>query len=142
MKKLITICFLLATTFAVSAQEKKLSFDETSLYLKENLNSKARYSYDIVYVNNNRQSTVTLIDVIISPKGLMKFESINIYPSIDVNLVKVLKIESKNNEIRFFITDNSYYLITAETQIDAERMTKAFIYLKSLIPAENDPFAD
>lgn len=139
MKKLLTICLLLALTIA-SAQEKKLSFDDTSLYLKENLIEKARYSQDIVYVNNNSHSTVPLYEFIISPKGLTTFTSVTIYRSINVNLAKVLKIESKNDEIRFFVTDNSYYLITVENQIDAERITKAFTYLKSLISAEKDPF--
>lgn len=139
MKKLLTICLLLAIAMA-SAQEKKMSFEETSLYLKENLIEKARYSEDIVYVNSNEQSTVPLFEFIISPKGLTTFTSVTVYRSINVNFAKVLKIESKDDEIHFFVTNNSYYLITVETQIDAERITNAFIHLKSLIPDEKDPF--
>lgn|GEM_PF-1936925 len=143
MKKLLTICLFMAITFTVNAQEKKaLTFDETVMYIKDNLVKKARYSQDLVYIASSSFTTIMMHEASISSAGQVTLAWGKLYNPITFNLNKILKIENQEEEIRFFTTNNSYYLLTAETQIDAERLTKAFNHLKSLLPKEKDPFSN
>lgn len=147
MKNLLTLFVLFLGLGLASAQEKKaLTFDETIIYLKRSLDKKARYSEVLVYDTSTEYSTNYMGEVLISSDGKIscnwKVGGGGIYSSISFNLNKVLKIENQNAQIRFYVTDSSYYLITAESQIDAERITKAFIHLKSLLPKDDDPFAN
>ena len=43
MKKLITLCLLLSTTFAAKAQE--MSFDETVKYINEKIQCRVNHGY-------------------------------------------------------------------------------------------------
>jgi hypothetical protein len=142
MKKLITICLFMATTFTVNA--RNLNFSETVTYIKDNLEAKGRYAYDLHYTGSTSYSTVFLRNILISADGQIKciWGERNIYPPIIFNLNKVLKIENQDTKIRFFITTNSYYLLETETQIDSERLTKAFNHLKLLLPKAKDPFGN
>lgn len=147
MKNLLMLFVLFLGLGMANAQEKKaLTFDETVIYLKKSLNEKGRYSREIVYDTSTTFSTTYMSEILMSNDGKILCNWAvgggGIFSSISFNLNKVLKIENKNAQIRFYVTDNSYYLVTAESQIDAERITKAFIHLKSLLPKDDDPFAN
>lgn len=144
MKHLLIILAFAVSTFTVKAQQ--LSFDEAVLYIKERLDKKEGSYGTSTYSTTSESYTTRQIDRIdVNKAGEIEiigsyFRKVTDPPDIKFSLNKTLKIESKADKILLFVTDETFYLLKVETQVDAERIAKAFNHLKSLLPKEKDPF--
>lgn len=137
MKKLITICLLLATSFTVKAQD--LSFEETVKYINDK----------IVCCSESKNVTITA-----------KKDGIITYRGSSYNFFDLIKDEREghrlpdSNGIYIFYNEPSgtYGVSLKESanslptltrfgnQKDAERVYNALQHLRSLCTKEKDPF--
>lgn len=136
MKKLLTICLLLAATFTVNAQQ--MNFDETVNYINDKLECCAVYKNKISVTRNgeikwsdNRINLFDLLPIIVSKRTDFLMENSGIR----------LKEFHADYAIWFDIATSNYELLTKfNVQADAERVFKALVHLRSLCTKEKDPF--
>lgn len=134
MKKLITICFILATSFTIKAQD--MNFEETVKYINdkiiccskyENLTITATISGDILWGNHGER--INLFDLV---------------PEVDQTEV-AQNSQGIKLDIHGYIwfsgaKTGSSLFNQFSSEVDAERMFKAFLHLKSLCTKKKDPF--
>ena len=145
MKKLITICLLLATAFTVNAQD--MSFDETTKYIKENLIEHQFYfdGYpgciigDIEVLKNGKVNLIFKIEAcgrktinLFSKSNWNENKADGIVPHIYPNGRRVIAFGLTNDTKDLESNDADLVVLT--------RISKAFIYLRSLCKEEKDPF--
>lgn len=143
MKRLITICLIIATTFTVQAQD--MNFDETASYIKEKIlagGCNSRYGQ-----TENDYSTVCIYIVEIEKNGQIVFgydHNDKEYSNAKFNINNIIKIELDDTYgkkyIRFYTSDKSYYIIETVSQVESERLVKAFTHLKTVCTKTKDPF--
>ena len=135
MKKLITICLLLATTFASNAQQ--MNFDETVKYINDKIECCAESKGTISVTRNGEirwdQWRINLFDLVPFPTKsasiLMENSGIQLWDF------------GTFYKIHFQITKEEFKCPTYfKSQADAERVFKAYIHLRSLCTKEKDPF--
>ena len=153
MKKLLTICLIMATVFTVNAQE--LNFDETVKYIKDNLIKYKMYQLQDGGATNLHCS---IDDFKAKQNGEIVFvntsgSSIGCGETI-INLFEKDKKTGQAIEVKyeiFWTTDHRiafgsnfhYQLISSNASPDVlTRLAKAFNHLRSLCKKEKDPFDD
>jgi hypothetical protein len=131
MKKLITFCLIMVTTFVMHAQKKELNKEETVAYIeklyKANYYQVSSVSLDanilqIEYEGKSGKTEMIRTEIKNSPFGIHQGD-------------EYFFIEHNNN--RFFIQ-------FLQTKTDADRMKKALEHLQKLIQTEgsDDPFGN
>jgi len=138
MKKLITICLLMATVFTVKAQQ--LTFEETVKYINNNLEKPnqiiADKSGNITVVKYNERFNFFDLDT-----------NVVYYSTADKRELG-LELEtynvsdgSKGYQITANVDKNNIALISHfNNQIVADRVFKALLHLRSLCTQIKDPF--
>lgn len=142
MKKLLTICLLLATAFTGKAQESKsaLSFEETVAYINKKNETNGYILRPGYSINESFGAGIKSISVIKS--GIFQFhlccdwpmESFNIF-----DLTKELYIDEKDRLV-FEFSSAEKKEIKTRSLAETERLKKAFTHLISLCTKQNDPF--
>lgn len=139
MKKIITICLLMATAFSVNAQD--MNFDETLKYINEKISCCGNHKFTFkcttsgnIIVNNpsyTKEFIVNFFDLSIEPPAIYedgdfkRNNGVTLYEtSIDFNLTKT----------------KSFMFNSFGTRADAERVYKALLHLRSLCTKTKDPF--
>jgi hypothetical protein len=139
MKKLLTICLLIATTFSVKAQE--MNFEETVKYINEKMICCNDFSnYDtliakkdgtINWCKNQKDCTVNLFDLYDKYSGGVSIlEHSNGIERLSVNGIINFRISTSDFK-RFAQIENE------KEQI---RVYNALIHLRSLCTKAKDPF--
>ncbi len=149
MKKLLTICLIVATTFTVNAQDGKPTFEETVEYInsifKENridyFNGNSNYGYNILGIKADKSGKI-----IIYNKYKNEIETTEL--EITINAINLFDID------KYFHNDlhNSLYLkglnnsqigqFSNMSPPQSARFEKALKYLQTLCSRKNDPFAE
>lgn len=138
MKKLITICFLVATTFSAKAQV--MNFEETVKYLNEKLACcSGNYKTDTIKVKNdgtitwNDGKTLNLFDL---------WKGTHNYPNI-IEMSNGISRCSSFGIIDLWISASDEKRF-GEFKVEADqiRVYKALLHLKSLCTKKKDPFDD
>ncbi len=132
MKKLLTICLLIATAFSAKAQD--MNFEETVKYINEKIECCADYKFTLIAMKN----------------GTLKFasNSINLFDLsnhksdyVQYGIYNILNGPSGISYVGFSLSpNNSVDLARFANQKDAERIYKALLHLRSLCTKEKDPF--
>lgn len=130
MKKLITICFFIATSFTVNAQQ--LTFEETVKYINDKIECCAEYKTTLIAQKD----------------GTLKFKtySINLFDLDDINTENCKygicnRIgETSGNSYIYFKTGSTPNLAAFVSEKDAERVYNALFHLRSLCTKTKDPF--
>ena len=139
MKHVIAFALFLLVGTLLRAQN--LSFDETANYIKTKMEatSDCLSRYSDFYKPNE---TYCVGDISISRYGEVVIKSVarNLYPELKFNINNILKIEQDGDEIRFYRTNSSYFVISTNSQVDTERLQKAFNHLKTVSTKTKDPF--
>jgi hypothetical protein len=140
MKKLITICLFMATTFAVNAQDKKPNFEETVKYI-DNLVGSHKSSLKHHYVfkftaKKNGEITFNYVN-----KNPISMNLFNMTENIYINETPGI---SSSRYLRFtFVGNDKYYLNLEDDKLeDCRKLKKAFEHLQSLCTKEKDPFGE
>ena len=158
MKKLITICLIMATVFTVNAQDKKPTKEETVAFIQRQFESLigykvrnsviTKYEFDLAKINFESRSDL--------------YTTTRIYTQI--NWGNLVKIERYENDIQLFFTSSIYYdykavmengkIVNSNAKFENyiqilvpsekfESMKKAFLRLSEIAKEENkDPFKD
>jgi len=152
MKKLLTICLIMATVFAVNAQE--LNFDETVKYIKENLikyrfyHHQGRVGYQIQCNIDNFKATQNGEILLISTSGMDAYmcneQIINLFEKDKENgqEIKIRYERIRGNDYVVAFGSNYYYQLYSDNAPPdvGERLANAFNHLRSLCKKEKDPF--
>ena len=141
MKKLITLCLLLATTFATKAQE--MNFDETVKYINEKIECCSAFKTHRFEAKKNGDVTVYSPDG--APYVNFNFfdaeKEPNEHPirsSMDkFGLAMVVSTEGYNC-IEFNV--HKKFIACIDTKLTAERLFNALLHLRSLCTKVKDPF--
>ena len=147
MKKIVLFSLLCIFAFTTKAQE--LNFEETVKYINEKIENGdfmlgyqeeggvySLYPFNIIRLLKNG-------DIGISSKNyLWKAKQGD---PIKFNLFKLAKrddgIKLTRTSIKFWKNENEEYItIKSPSEVDNERLFKAFIHLRSLCAKEKDPF--
>lgn len=147
MKKLITICFFMATAFTVNAQQ--LTFEETVNYINKIFTENKHPNY---YVGNDRSGKL-ILGIQASKNGRVTvYNYFNYYGSTDkydtpigsfnlfdfekcgIESDKYITLLDKNNQKLGMFSD---ILLSYST-----KMEKALKHLRSLCTKEPDPFGN
>jgi len=157
MKKLITICLLLATAFTVKAQESKPTKEQTIQFIQKTVNSAGNQSAFKISDNTvswkdvspkigwNTISEITNVrfDKILKVYqwSLSSGENSNVSVEFSVNTIKYHTTGTIYDEVQDFKEDNgnSFQIIIPTDKL--ESIIKAFNRLKEITMEENkDPF--
>lgn len=145
MKKLIVTCLLVTAIFTVKAQD--MSFDETTKYIKENLIEHQFYfdGYpgciisDIEVLKNGKVTLIFKLEAcgrktikLFSKANWNGNNTVGIKPDIYPNGRRVIAFGLTNDTKDLESNDADLVVLT--------RISKAFIYLRSLCKEEKDPF--
>lgn len=135
MKKLMTICILLAATITVKAQQ--MSFDETVKYIQQKVEC-CSVNYD--------DGTARYSKIDITKNGQIKFirtdgESMT-FNLFDLNQRGSCECGISNDVtyVEFWYEENRCKRVKLTTIPEAERVTKAFLHLLALCTKTKDPF--
>ena len=135
MKKLITICLVLATSFTVKAQD--MSFEETVKYIQEKINC-CTVDYD--------DGTTRYSKIEINKNGNINFvrsEAQNLpFNLFDLNKRGDCKcgISQEGTYVEFWYESNRCKRIKLTTIPESGRVYKAFLHLLTLCNKTKDPF--
>lgn len=139
MKKLLTICLLIATAFTVNAQE--MSIEETVKYINDKIACcgidkfifKCTTSGNIIVKNPSYvdETIVNIFDLSIEPPAIYEKGDFKINNGVSLYETYISFNLTKTRSISF----NSF-----STRADAERVYKALLHLRSLCTKEKDPF--
>ncbi|MGV8946379.1 MAG: hypothetical protein ACOH1N_08125 [Lutibacter sp.] len=133
MKKLLTICFLIAITFGAKAQ----TFEETVDYINEKLKC-----CSINYVDRDFKTA----SITVEHNGIIIYKISNgVEGKIDIlslfvagNIPPISFDEA--DLVMFRITSNDYKQWRMVSKLEAERVVKAIIHLKSLCKKNTELF--
>ncbi len=145
MKKIISICLLVVTTFTVKAQD--MSFEETVKYINEKIAccgygsfsqfpKEANLGGDIEWFDGGRNSInlFDLVSVTTDEDHLLNNNGISLVKGYWNGQPGLFRIEFQKTKER------SIVFHAFESQLDAERIYKALLHLKSLCTKKKDPF--
>lgn len=134
MKKLITICVLIATGFTLKAQE--MNFEETVKYINDKIiccsdykagTIKATLSGDILWSNQGLR--INLFDLVPEVPDYKPAQN-----------SQGIILDNYGNIFFSGAMPNSGHLNQFPVQAEAERVFKALLHLKSLCTKKKDPF--
>lgn len=142
MKKLITICILLATAFSAKSQENKpaLSFEETVEYINKKNETNGYVLRPGYSINESYGAGIESINVIKS--GNIEFYLCCDWPIVAFNLFDLTKeiyIDEKDRLV-FEFSSTEKKEIKTKSLAETERLKKAFSQLISLCTKQKDPF--
>lgn len=138
MKKLLTICLLLATTFTAKAQN--MSFEETVKYINEKL--ACCLDNKDVRLTAKKDGTVSFWGNTFNFFDLEDFTLSNYEKKLTLktsNGIKVYLDESSGYYGTMFNT-SSWSKLLFRDEINAERVYNALLHLRSLCTKTKDPF--
>jgi hypothetical protein len=128
MKKLITICLIMATTFAMQAQKKELNKEETVAYINKIFDGKMVISMMGKTLNYERSNE----KIDLNSDGVI---------SIKHNYLEHL--EKHNYFIHYDYGNIHDTLYCTSFESDASRLKKAFEHLLELLKTDDsDPFGN
>ena len=138
MKKLLTICLLLATTFTVKAQD--MSFEETVKYINDKIACCSEHKTVSITAKNDgtisfRGSAYNFFDLVNSKSGVIR-------DLPDSNGIHMFYNEpSATYGLSFNVSSsNTQVLVRFANKKDAERIYNALQHLRSLCKKEKDSF--
>jgi hypothetical protein len=151
MKKLLTICLIMATVFTVNAQTK----EETISWLKEKLE---KY-LGVFQLNDLKLEELNECEFIISGRVIigygnknthldMKYffptKGVNIdsegYISYDIEAVRVIMIPSHESRKEYFLNGGKKFSLSNREQDIYARIQKALDHLASFCPKKKETF--
>jgi hypothetical protein len=128
MKKIITICLIMAATFTMQAQKKELNKEETIAYINKIFDGKMVISMMGKTLNYEKSNEKIDLD----PHGVI---------SIKNNYLKHL--EKHNYFIHYDYGSINDTLYCTSVESDANRLKKAFEHLLELLKTDDsDPFGN
>lgn len=137
MKKLITICLILTTTFTVKAQQ--MNFEETVKYIQQKVEC-CTVNYD--------DGTARYSKVDIAKNGQIKFIRTDT-ENLTFNLFDLNKrgscecgISNDVTYVEFWYEENKCKRLKLNTIPESERVSKAFLHLLTLCIKQKDPFGE
>lgn len=148
MKKLLTICLLIATTFTVNAQE--LNFEQTVTYIntffKDNskipyYNGESNTGYLILGIQASKDGKIVFFANYKNQIPTTNFDS----PLSSFNLFDVKEFKNTNGNLYFYAAEQSTKKIgylDLHSESNSERIKKAFLHLQSLCNKSEDPFGN
>jgi phosphoribosylpyrophosphate synthetase len=153
MKKLLTICLLLATTFMLKAQDGKPTKEQTIAFIKRTFESlkgtnertwiltENDFDEKYIFVKTESTSTIATISYRYTQLNWDKLYKVDLHDSdillfFEIPLKNEMKSNTGNNEIEYV-----NYLQTRIPIDKYESLKKAFMRLAEIAKEENkDPF--
>ena len=143
MKKLFLFAGIMFFAFAAKAQE--MNFEETVKYIENKLvNSTSEYEFEYPIEKAHSYRISWVKEVEFNKNGDVNIVFKYLAPNIKFNLFNISKTKEGILQIKnvVFFEDNGRELGSFNTPstVDAERLYKAFLHLRTLCTKEKDPF--
>ena len=151
MKKLLFFATILF--FFSNERAQEMNFNETISYIKEKLVNASSANNFLYPMGDGNLKFTTVENISFTKNGDVKIKLLETFWVKDTNLeFNLFKISTekeglRQTESRISITDNGIKgtqmgIFQTSSVIDAQRLLKAFLYLRSLCTKEKDPFDD